>query len=90
MKPGAHYPPLLMLSADHDDRVAPLHARKFVAEVQAANPAGIAYLRIEANSGHQGADQVKQAIAQSVDQYAFLFHLFGMEAKAGTAPAASP
>jgi prolyl oligopeptidase len=90
VKAGVSYPPLLMFSADHDDRVAPLHARKFVAEVQAANPGGTTYLRIEPNSGHQGADQVKQAIAQLVDQYAFLFHLFGMEPRPGATAAASP
>ncbi|HEY3353816.1 MAG TPA: prolyl oligopeptidase family serine peptidase, partial [Polyangia bacterium] len=73
------YPPMLMLSADHDDRVDPLHARKFVAAVQAAG-ASEALLRIEANAGHGGADQVKKAIEKSADMYAWLLHTFGMKA----------
>jgi prolyl oligopeptidase len=72
VKAGTSYPPLLMLSADHDDRVDPFHARKFVARVQAANPAGLSWLRIEANAGHGGSDQVGKAIENSADQIAFL------------------
>lgn len=46
---GRTYPPLLMVSADHDDRVDPMHARKFVAMVQQANPTrSAAWLRIAA------------------------------------------
>jgi prolyl oligopeptidase len=71
---GRSYPPLLMLSADHDDRVDPLHARKFVAMVQQANPErSAAWLRIEPNAGHGGADQVAKTIEASADQLAFLF-----------------
>ena len=52
VKPGVRYPPLLMMSADHDDRVDPMHARKFVAAVQNAGGHGApALLRIEANAG---------------------------------------
>lgn len=76
---GAAYPPLLMLAADHDDRVDPLHARKFVARVQGAG--GTAWLRVEKNSGHGGADQVGKAIEQSADQYAFLFATLGLASK---------
>lgn len=72
VKPGTSYPGLLMLSADHDDRVDPFHARKFVALVQAADPTGLSWLRIEANAGHGGSDQVGKAIENSADQVAFL------------------
>jgi prolyl oligopeptidase len=80
---GARYPALLMLSADHDDRVDPMHARKFVAAVQAAAPQGLAWLRVEANAGHGGADRVKQTVEQYADQWAFLFQRFGMQPKKG-------
>jgi prolyl oligopeptidase len=79
---GARYPPLLMLSADNDDRVDPLHARKFVARVQAAG-APVALLRVEKNAGHGGADQVKKAIEASSDLYAFLFATLGVPPPAG-------
>ena len=37
VKTGTRYPALLMMSADSDDRVDPMHARKMVARLQAAN-----------------------------------------------------
>jgi prolyl oligopeptidase len=88
LKPGVRYPPLLMLSADHDDRVDPLHARKFVAAVQnLQGHTAPALLRIESNAGHGGADQVAKAIQSSADTYAFLFQIFGMTGPAGGATA---
>lgn len=75
VKAGTAYPALLMLSADADDRVDPLHARKFVAMVQARSSSGApALLRIERHSGHGGADLVKQTTAQYADMDAFLMH----------------
>ena len=72
---GTRYPALLMLSADHDDRVDPLHARKFTAAIQHAIPGDRpAWLRIEKNAGHGGADAVKQAVEQTADTFAFLEH----------------
>ena len=44
---GTRYPPLLMMSADHDDRVDPMHARKFAAAMQAASAGGPVLLRVE-------------------------------------------
>jgi prolyl oligopeptidase len=71
--PGTKYPPLLMLSADHDDRVDPLHARKFVAGLADASPdAGPYLLRVEANAGHGGADLRKASVEQAVDEIVFL------------------
>jgi prolyl oligopeptidase len=88
VRPGVRYPALLMMAADHDDRVDPLHARKFVARVQKAGHAAPALLRIEANAGHGGADQVAKAIESSVDLYSFLFDVLGMQA-GGIASAAN-
>ncbi|ATB31871.1 prolyl oligopeptidase family serine peptidase [Melittangium boletus] len=72
VKQGTAYPALLMMAADHDDRVDPLHARKFVAALRKAGPEAPALLRIEANAGHGGADQVAKAIESNVDSYSFL------------------
>lgn len=71
VKPGVTYPALLMMSADGDDRVDPMHARKMTAALQHA-AGGPALLRIEQHAGHGGADLVKQAVEQQVDAYAFL------------------
>lgn len=77
---GADYPALLMLSADSDDRVDPLHARKFVAAIQAASDGSEpAILRIESKAGHGGAGTRKKAVAQQVDTYAFLLSELGGE-----------
>jgi prolyl oligopeptidase len=67
------YPALLMESADHDDRVDPLHARKFAALIQNNQTADApVLLRIERNSGHGGADMVKQQVEATADTLAWL------------------
>jgi prolyl oligopeptidase len=73
VKADVAYPPLLMLSADTDDRVDPMHARKFVAALEAVTPPEhVHLLRIEENAGHGGADLRKKTVEVYVDQVAFL------------------
>jgi prolyl oligopeptidase len=71
LKAGTSYPPLLMLSADSDDRVDPMHARKFVAGMEAATAGSRPLLRIEQHSGHGGADLIKAEVEKGADRYAF-------------------
>jgi prolyl oligopeptidase len=79
VRDGVAYPAMLMLSADHDDRVDPLHARKFTAAVQHATSSDApVILRIERNAGHTGADMVKKRVEQSADTLAFLAAQLGM------------
>jgi prolyl oligopeptidase len=73
---AAKYPPLLMLSADSDDRVDPMHARKMTAMLQTAS-GGPFLLRIEAEAGHGGSDRVMQAVEQLADCYAFALFSIG-------------
>jgi prolyl oligopeptidase len=69
------YPAILFDSADHDDRVDPMHARKLAAVIQADQTADAPILlRIERNSGHGGADMVKSQVDRYADQFAFLLH----------------
>ena len=77
--PGTRYPALLMISAENDDRVDPMHARKMVAAVQnaTASPHPV-MLRVEAHAGHGGADLVMKAVVQATDTYAFLMDALGM------------
>jgi prolyl oligopeptidase len=80
VKQGVAYPAVLMSSADHDDRVDPMHARKFTALLQWATASNApVWLRIQTNAGHGGADQVKQKIDQNADTYAFLMWQLGMK-----------
>jgi len=69
----ARYPAMLFDSADHDDRVDPMHARKLTASLQASQT-GTApiLLRIERNAGHGGADMVKQQLERAADVMLFL------------------
>jgi prolyl oligopeptidase len=69
------YPAVLFDSADHDDRVDPMHARKLAAALQADQTTDAPILlRIERNAGHGGADMVKQQVERAADQLAFLLH----------------
>jgi prolyl oligopeptidase len=67
------YPATLFDSADHDDRVDPLHARKLAAAMQANQMGdGPILLRIERNAGHGGADMVRSQVERVADTLAFL------------------
>jgi prolyl oligopeptidase len=76
------YPSFLMLSADADDRVHPMHAWKMTAVLQAAQTTDKPILmRVEKNSGHGGADMIKSDVERSVDMLSFAFHMLGQEPK---------
>jgi prolyl oligopeptidase len=81
---GRRYPATLLLSADKDDRVDPVHARKFAAALQFASSGGPVLLRIEKHSGHGGADMVKASVDRIADEYAFA--LSQVEPPSGAAP----
>lgn len=79
VKANTAYPPLLMMAADSDDRVDPMHARKFVAAVQAVQQGRApTLLRVEENAGHGGADLIRQSIDSAADRFAFLFEMLGV------------
>src|SRR5712691_5485 len=75
---GTRYPATLVLSADADDRVDPMHARKFAAELQEASAGGPVLLRIELHSGHGGADLIKATVEKVADEYAFTLEQMGL------------
>ncbi len=79
VKQGAAYPALLMMAADSDDRVDPMHARKFTAAVQWAHqdPKRPALFRVEDKAGHGGGDMVKKRVASATDIVAFLLDQLG-------------
>jgi prolyl oligopeptidase len=79
VKPGTKYPATLMLSADSDDRVDPMHARKMAAALQAASTSGLpVWLRIEENAGHGGGDMVKKRVAHDAETYGFFMQELGL------------
>jgi prolyl oligopeptidase len=73
IKSGTHYPPLLLTTADHDDRVVPAHSYKFAAAIQAAQagPAPV-LIRIETRAGHGSGMPTSKRIEEAADKWAFL------------------
>jgi len=73
IKAGTHYPPTLIETADHDDRVYPAHSFKFAAALQYAQGGDAPILlRVETNEGHFSGLTTEKRIAQVADFYAFL------------------
>jgi prolyl oligopeptidase len=74
VRPGATYPPTLITTADTDDRVVPLHAKKFAAALQAAGSSHNPLLiRIETKAGHGLGKPTYKLIEEAADVYAFLW-----------------
>jgi prolyl oligopeptidase len=84
---GKKYPATLLLSADSDDRVDPMHARKFAAALQWASTGGPVLLRVEKHSGHGGADLVRASVEKVADEYAFALTMLGAAGATPEAPA---
>jgi prolyl oligopeptidase len=72
LRPGTSYPATLVLTGDHDDRVAPAHSYKFAAELQ-QDQAGEApvLLRIETATGHGLGKPKRMLAAEFADMLAF-------------------
>ncbi|HKV11922.1 MAG TPA: prolyl oligopeptidase family serine peptidase [Thermoanaerobaculia bacterium] len=82
LKPGTAYPPTLITTADHDDRVVPAHSFKFAAALQAANAGRYPTLiRIETRAGHGGGKPIRKKIEESADEMGFLFHVLQGESR---------
>jgi prolyl oligopeptidase len=87
VKDGVDYPPVMVTTADTDDRVVPAHARKFVAELQArAGKRNPSLIRIETNAGHGAGKPTSKRIEEAADMYAFIFHFLGMSLSAEESP----
>jgi prolyl oligopeptidase len=79
IKPGTHYPPTLIMTADTDDRVVPMHSFKFAAAMQRAQGGDAPILlRIETRAGHGAGTPVKKQIENAADRWAFLVKELGM------------
>lgn len=73
--PGTKYPAVLFASGDSDTRVAPLHARKMAALLQASTGSDRpVLLRYDTEAGHSaGGMPVTKRIDQTADELSFLF-----------------
>jgi prolyl oligopeptidase len=74
------YPPTLVTTADHDDRVVPGHSFKYIAMLQhrqaGANPM---LIRIETRAGHGAGMPTGMRIEEARDRLGFLAHHLGLE-----------
>ena len=87
VKPGTKYPAVLLISGDSDTRVAPLHARKMTALLQASTGSDKpVLLHYETQAGHSGGTPLPKQIENTTNELSFLMWQLGM---AGTAQTAS-
>jgi prolyl oligopeptidase len=79
LKAGISYPPTLIMTADHDDRVHPLHSFKFAARLQEVQTGEApCLLRVELNIGHGAGTPLSKHVEEIADRYAFLAKILGM------------
>jgi prolyl oligopeptidase len=83
VKASTRYPPMMITTGDHDDRVFPAHSFKFAAAMQAAaekmEDAAPALIRVETRAGHGGGMPLSKQLEVTADMYGFLVKELGME-----------
>jgi len=79
VRPGTKYPPTLILTGDHDDRVVPAHSFKFAATMQKAQAGDAPILiRIETRAGHGAGKPTSKIIDEAADKWSFLVKALAM------------
>lgn len=82
--PKEEYPSTLILTADHDDRVSPLHSLKFAAALQTAvrnspfqnNPI---LLRVYSKAGHGAGKPTSKKIEEAADVLTFILKTLNID-----------
>jgi prolyl oligopeptidase len=79
VRPNVAFPPTLILTGDHDDRVFPAHSFKFAAAMQNADPHGNPILiRIDLRAGHGAGKPVSKRVEEVADAYSFVLSAMGL------------
>jgi prolyl oligopeptidase len=75
VKPGTKYPAIMFNTGDSDTRVAPLHARKMTALMQAeTGSARPILLHYELKAGHSSGVSITQLVDDTADELGFLWN----------------
>jgi len=75
VKPGTKYPAIMFNTGDSDTRVAPLHARKMTALMQAETGSDRPILlHYETKAGHSSGVSITQLVNDTADELAFLWN----------------
>ncbi len=75
IKAGTKYPPILVTTADHDDRVVPAHSFKYAAALQATETGNAPKLiRIQTGAGHGAGKPTSKIIEERSDVLAFFWN----------------
>lgn len=80
---GLAYPAMLLLTADHDDRVVPLHTLKYAAALQhgvgrSPGQQRPLLVRVDTRSGHGAGKPTSKAIQEDTDIFAFIAQVLGI------------
>ncbi|HET7185612.1 MAG TPA: prolyl oligopeptidase family serine peptidase [Terriglobales bacterium] len=81
VKKGTKYPAVMFVTGDSDTRVAPLHARKMAALMQAENgDSNPILLRYDTSAGHsRGGVAINKQIDEMTDELGFLMSQLGVK-----------
>jgi prolyl oligopeptidase len=79
VKAGIRYPAVLFVTGDSDTRVAPLHARKMTALLQASTSSDLPILlHYDTKAGHSQGRAISSVIEDDTDSWSFLFWQLGI------------
>jgi prolyl oligopeptidase len=79
LRTDVRYPPVLLMTSDHDDRVVPAHSFKFAARMQAVDPNGTCLLRVTYGAGHGLGKSRATLLAERTDLLAFVAAHTGLD-----------
>ncbi|CAG2105308.1 unnamed protein product, partial [Medioppia subpectinata] len=82
---ATQYPAMLVLTADHDDRVVPAHSYKYAAQLQYELGSKLAdtplMIRIDTNSGHGAGKPISKWIEEYTDIVSFILNSLKIDYK---------
>jgi prolyl oligopeptidase len=79
VQPLFQYPAIMFVTGDSDTRVAPLHARKMAALMQANSSVNSpVLLHYDVKSGHSDGKPIDQTVEDTADEVLFLLNNLGV------------